>query len=607
MGTLPVNSTITSTSRISKHIINDQDHIDLLHHQKAYEVVSLPFWKNMPDFYDQGYLQHAGELSLSHQINYFFWLIHHKKPKGKLLIWLNGGPGCTSTDGFILERGVFDIKRINGRLELNARNDGWHSFTNVLALDQPVGTGYSNGPEQSYAETLEQVATTFDEFLTVFFDLFPDYAKDDIYLGGESFAGIWIPAFANYTLGRPEAMKIKLKGLFIDSGWIDPKNQYPSTLPMVEKYSLLPKEKMNGFKGYVDKCLNDLKNTTITSAIVPNCEKMMRQVNEFSRKPDDDSGNETCINQYDFRLRDVYDKCGMGWPPSISEFYEFMKREDVAKALNTHLHNGEWEECNSEVHFKLDMDKVAPTIDLLPGLLKQLPILLFTGEYDFMVNSIGMDYLVGNLTKLQSNQHRLKVNDPDEGKWMDWGVDPQIKSGQVVKWGNLIQATVYNASHMASYDQPIPIGSLMRWFISGRPSSGIVPEPNSAPGFFYTSKFGNNSVVNPPLNKIDSHSTKPSNPTLEDATLTDSPSSSLMWAGFLVAFAVLGCLMIGLIRSRRRNPFRPDHQELLAGEETEMDTTHFNDSSPIVQERNSGDDYAFEFNDSDEEGLNANP
>ncbi|KAI9294661.1 hypothetical protein K502DRAFT_324721 [Neoconidiobolus thromboides FSU 785] len=58
--------------------------------KQDYIVTSLPY---VNDYFISDNKQYAGEIELFNKVNYFFWLFTKNKPRGKLLIWLNGGPG----------------------------------------------------------------------------------------------------------------------------------------------------------------------------------------------------------------------------------------------------------------------------------------------------------------------------------------------------------------------------------------------------------------------------------------------------------------------------------------------------------------------------------
>lgn len=109
------------------------------------------------------------------------------------LVWLNGGPGCSSLGGLAKEHGPLQFV---GDGSLPTRNP--YSFTrlaNVLYVDQPVGTGFSDGSVS--ANDNEEVTQDFYRWLTAFYKEFPRLASLDTYLMGESYAGIYV-CFAIY-------------------------------------------------------------------------------------------------------------------------------------------------------------------------------------------------------------------------------------------------------------------------------------------------------------------------------------------------------------------------------------------------------------------------
>jgi carboxypeptidase D len=110
----------------------------------------------------------------------FFWQVEqsHTADRSRLVIWLNGGPGCSSEDGALLEIGPYRIHS-GGKLE---RNPGsWNEYATLLFVDNPVGTGYSytSGPD-GYVRELEDGATQFIKFLEEWFKIFPEFNHDDV-------------------------------------------------------------------------------------------------------------------------------------------------------------------------------------------------------------------------------------------------------------------------------------------------------------------------------------------------------------------------------------------------------------------------------------------
>lgn len=88
--------------------------------------------------------------------NLFFWHAqnNHIDAKQRTVIWLNGGPGCSSMDGALMEVGPYRMKD-DKNLEKNPGS--WHEFANLLFVDQPVGTGFSYIDQNALLHELSEV------------------------------------------------------------------------------------------------------------------------------------------------------------------------------------------------------------------------------------------------------------------------------------------------------------------------------------------------------------------------------------------------------------------------------------------------------------------
>lgn len=99
----------------------------------------------------------------------FWWLYEtpgniRSPSNGKpLVIWLQGGPGASST-GF----GNFgEIGPLNVNLEV--RNQTWLRHANLLFIDNPVGTGYSYvTADSAYVTDNAQIATDLIALIKAF-------------------------------------------------------------------------------------------------------------------------------------------------------------------------------------------------------------------------------------------------------------------------------------------------------------------------------------------------------------------------------------------------------------------------------------------------------
>ncbi|EER03335.1 hypothetical protein Pmar_PMAR000572 [Perkinsus marinus ATCC 50983] len=87
-----------------------------------------------------GYYDGSGERRL------FFWLFESRSDPSHdpLILWLNGGPGCSSMIGLFLENGPCRLNEDGRGTKLNPYS--WNTRANLLFVDQPAGAGFAEGP-----------------------------------------------------------------------------------------------------------------------------------------------------------------------------------------------------------------------------------------------------------------------------------------------------------------------------------------------------------------------------------------------------------------------------------------------------------------------------
>ena len=78
---------------------------------------------------------------------FYWWFESRDDPKNDpLVLWLTGGPGCASEIALFYENGPYKIGEDNQTIVSNPHS--WNSHANLLYVDQPVGTGFSNAEDR---------------------------------------------------------------------------------------------------------------------------------------------------------------------------------------------------------------------------------------------------------------------------------------------------------------------------------------------------------------------------------------------------------------------------------------------------------------------------
>lgn len=403
-------------------------------------------------------VMYAGRLDIGKGTKYFYWKVEdndNRLPENhnRTMFWFNGGPGCSLFDGALMENGPF---RINEDEKVTYNNGSWHRLMDMVYVDQPAGTGFSDVDGQEYLKLLYDVGLNYIKFLDSYYELFHDEAEYDIYLGGESYAGQYIPYIARAILDRNNAnregeRKYNIKGITIGNGWISPNEQLLWYLPFYIQAGLISTQSQgySTLLSHHERCQKVVdendgaydRGTPVLQMEHRDCNTILSNLMYYSRD-NDAPANEVCINIYDYTLRDSYKLCGMNWPFDLKYVYPFLRNEEVRNAL--HVPDGaQWKECKTLHGFS--EDRTAPSIYLFPDLLKELEIVLFNGNLDIICNYLGQEAMIEKLK--WGGEKGL-----GETK-RDWLHD-ESPVGYVKLARNLSLVIIFNASHMVPYDRP---------------------------------------------------------------------------------------------------------------------------------------------------------
>ena len=210
-----------------------------------HEVTSLPGWLNedgatsapLPSKQYTGYLDAGTPPSGVGTMYFHYWLVESERDPttDPVLIWYNGGPGASSLFGLLQEWGP--LRLLETSYDSNYNKTGvptpqfnpyrWTKTHTVVAIDSPPPMGLSFCSEAGPAGNATSCGPWTDKSVfkanhaahrTLFTKVFPEYASNPVYLTGESYAGIYLPGFANEMMIDP-IKNVNFQGWAIGDGW----------------------------------------------------------------------------------------------------------------------------------------------------------------------------------------------------------------------------------------------------------------------------------------------------------------------------------------------------------------------------------------------------
>ncbi|PNY27663.1 Carboxypeptidase Y-like protein A [Tolypocladium capitatum] len=325
----------------------------------------------------------------------------------------------------------------------------WNNNASVLFLDQPVNAGFSYSSQN--VSTTAAASKDIYALLTLFFAQFPQYAKQDFHISGESYAGHYIPIFSREILSHKDR-NINLKSALIGNGLTDPLTQYEYYRPMAcgegGYPSVLSKSDCQIMDNALHRCQSLIKSCYDTSD-ARTCETATSNCNDAVLGTFIRSGKDF----YDIRQND-----GAG-TPSYSD--QFLNSKTVMQALGVEVDR--FDACNRSVNgnFVSAGDWMLPIHRSIPKMLEQIPVLIYAGDADFICNWLG-NRAWTNALEWPGNRafSKAKVQPlrSATGK-ADYG---NVKTAQ-----NLSFMQIYQAGHMVPADQPEPAVDMFNRWIGG--------------------------------------------------------------------------------------------------------------------------------------------
>jgi cathepsin A (carboxypeptidase C) len=440
---------------------------------EADRVSELPGWDGrLPSAWYSGYLSFGKK-----HLHYVLVEAESNKTMAPLVLWMNGGPGCSSMDALMYEHGPLLISEDGSKLVSNPH--AWTKVANVLYLEAPVGVGYSYSDQAEDTKHLNDEVAASDnlEALKVFFAAFPEYKKHDFYVSGESYAGVYVPTLSLKIFQDP-TVDWNMKGFMVGNGVFDWALMQQSSVPFLYGHGAISSRLMS----LIDAaCHGDYINTS------KDCEKLIQAAETSAAH----------LNMYDY-YRDCFQPKQqplltgrlMAKQPELLQKVvqaprpphpsvrsssgenvpcidsqggsEYLSKPEVRKALHIHPSLPGWEICSGDITYTRNMSYQAQTLYAI--MKDKYKILVYNGDTDMACDYLADSWAVDS----------VNVTADPNMDWVPWDVgklDGQQAAGFVTKYQTgpgMYFVTVKGAGHMVPQWKPQEALEMVDRFLNDR-------------------------------------------------------------------------------------------------------------------------------------------
>jgi len=395
-------------------------------------------------------VQHFGYIPVNstYNANLFYWMFESQgnPSTDPVVLWMTGGPGCSSELALFFENGPYWI---DSSLQLHPNPYSWNKNANLIYIDQPADVGFSYA-NSDYVHDEAQVGQEMYTFLQGFFTQYPQYTSQKFFVVGESYGGHYVPSVAVRIVQgnqNKEGIPINFIGIGIGNGRVDPEVQYASYGPFAYANNLIDTNTYAQMNQTVQQCQQYLDNQDYDDAEQV-CNQIMQAVLDYA-------GN---LNVYNIDLQCnpeplCYD---------FSNVTNYLNQQSVQQQLGVANQGITWQTCNDQVNEDFGVDVIESYRYEIPTLLNNnIRVVIYNGDLDLICNWVGGNMWVEGMP--WSGQTAFN-NAPFD----TWKVNG-LNAGQAKSSGGLTFVRVFQAGHMVPHDQPAFALALLQNILSGNP------------------------------------------------------------------------------------------------------------------------------------------
>ncbi|XP_022723833.1 serine carboxypeptidase-like 31 isoform X2 [Durio zibethinus] len=403
----------------------------------------------------------------------FYWFyeaMSHPDDK-PLVLWLNGGPGCSSVGyGATQEIGPFIVDTDGQGIKFN--NFSWNKEANMLFLESPIGVGFSYSNTSTDYDHLGDEFTAHDAytFLHKWFLKFPSYRTRNLYIAGESYAGKYVPELAElvHDNNKDPSLHIELKGILLGNPETYDAEDWRGLVDYAWSHAVVSDETHKIISESCDFNSNDTWGNEDCCKAVDEVLKQYKEIDIFSLYTpvcigDTAGSDHKSLQVMMKRTSNMMPRILGGFDPCLDDYAKaFYNRLDVQKAL--HVSDGHylrnWSICNKKI-FDDWADSKPSVLPIYKKLIVAgVRIWVYSGDTDGRVPVLSTRYSINTLGL------------PITKAWRPWYHKKQV-SGWFQEYKGLTFATFRGAGHAVPCFKPSSSLAFFSAFLLGEspPSS----------------------------------------------------------------------------------------------------------------------------------------
>ena len=328
--------------------------------------------------------------------------------------------------------------------KFEARNGSWSGPFSMLYIDNPVLTGFSHsstGPRTTQDEYGEDLY----EFVLQFYKLFPVLKCADLYIGGQSYAGKYVPVLAHriHTSRQNNETNIPLRGIYIGGPLFAPVEMFPEYFELIYNFGVISEYQRSTWRAEIQEIADKYVAGEVDSvnATTESIKVLFTKISNISV--------ENYMSTAD---------------PVKARITPIMKSDRMRRAL--HVGNLDYKAMNRTLFGQLYGDIMSNTKDKIGELLDagDYKVLIYTGDFDILVSNAMVEAGLFATPWSGQDEYRNASRKLWHGPRTSEGKRGPLL-GYYSQISRLCRVTIRGAGHQAPHDQPEVSREMMIQFV----------------------------------------------------------------------------------------------------------------------------------------------